>query len=380
MNQSSDTPENFQDKDQNQRQVVKDDEIDLIALAHVIWDERKTIFYTVGVAILIGLMIAFTSPMQFSASASVLPQAQGEKDMGNLGGLASMAGVNLGSMGGSASGIQPSLYPQIINSYTFLNELIHEDYDFEDEPEPVSLYEERMADSIPGLGSSVLKYTLKLPWTLKNAITGNNSEVSKGPVNKDFDVTVLSEEEVEIIEEISNAISAEVDDETGMVTISAQLEEPMLTAQFTKKTVDLLQEYIIQYKTRQVRANLEFIEARYQEKKEEFEEAREGFYEYRDRNRNMIEERTDIRYQELNDDYNIASEVYRDLANQREEAEISVKRETPAFSIIDPVKVPIKRSSPRRSLIMVISVFLGGFAGLGLIFARRVFQKFKEAW
>jgi hypothetical protein len=61
----------------------------------------------------------------------------------------------------------------------------------------------------------------------------------------------------------------------------------------------LLQKYIIEYKTRQATQNLEFIEARLKEKKAEFETAREAFFEYRDRNRNIIEDLTNIRYQEL---------------------------------------------------------------------------------
>ena len=380
MSQNSEHSENIQEKEAEKRPIVKDDEIDLIALAHEIWDERKTVIYSVVVAIIIGLMVALLSPEKYNASASLLPQAQKEQDLGGLGGLASMAGVNIGALSGGATGIQPTLYPKVINSYSFMDELIHQEFDFEDESRSLSLYEKRMKDSIPGLGSTIIKYTLRLPWTVKDAIMGGEPEVAKGPVNKDFDLTVLSKEELGIVEAVSESISSEVDDETGVVTVSAEMGEPVLTAQVTQKTVELLQEYIIQYKTRQVRENLEFIEARYQEKKKEFENARAEFFAYQDRHRNRVQERTDIRYQELEDAYNISSQIYQDLAKQREQAELNVKKETPAFSVIDPVKVPIERSSPRRSLIMVISVFLGGFIGLGIIFGRRVFLKFKEAW
>lgn len=151
-------------------------------------------------------------------------------------------------------------------------------------------------------------------------------------------------------------------------------------AQVTQKTVELLQKYIIEYKTRQATQNLEFIEARLKEKRAEFETAREAFFEYRDRNRNIIEERTNIRYQELSDAYNLASQVYQSLAEQKEQAEIAVKKDTPAFSIIEPVKVPIEKSAPKRSMIMVISVFLGGFLGIGLVFLLMLWNKVKSIW
>jgi len=370
------TKENSVEK--SERQIIKDDEIDLIALAHTIWDNRKTIWYSIVVAVIIGLMIAIFSPVKYTASATILPQAEGKT---GLGGLASMVGINLGSMMGSASGIQPDLYPKVINSYPFLNELVHQPFDFEEEDAPKSIYEQRLQDSIPGFGVTVMKYTLRLPWTIKNALMGEDKKISAGVAGQSaIDVTRLSEEETEILKSMTEVVTVSVDDETGLVTISTELDEPLLTAQVTQKTVELLQKYIIEYKTRQATQNLEFIEARLKEKKAEFETAREAFFEYRDRNRNIIEERTNIRYQELSDSYNLASQVYQSLAEQKEQAEIAVKKDTPAFSIIEPVKVPIEKSAPKRSLILVVSVFLGGFIGIGLVFGGMVWGKMKEAW
>jgi uncharacterized protein involved in exopolysaccharide biosynthesis len=364
-----------------ERPIIKDDEIDLIALGHTIWDNRKTIWYTIAVAVVIGLIVAIFSPVKYTASATILPQAEGKSDLGGLGGLASMAGINLGAMMGSASGIQPDLYPKVINSYPFLNELVHQPFDFEEEDAPKSIYEQRLQDSIPGFGATVMKYTLRLPWTIKDALMGEEKKISTGvPGQSAIDVTRLSEEETEILKSMTEVVTVSVDDETGLVTIGAELDEPLLTAQVTQKTVELLQKYIIEYKTRQATQNLEFIKARLKEKKAEFETAREAFFEYRDRNRNIIEERTNIRYQELSDAYNLASQVYQSLAEQKEQAEIAVKKDTPAFSVIEPVKVPIEKSAPKRSLIMVVSVFLGGFLGIGLVFLLMLWNKVKSIW
>lgn len=58
------------------RPIIKDDEIDLIALIKTIWDGRKTIYYSVGVCVFIGLLIAFLSPAKYTASATLLPSTQ----------------------------------------------------------------------------------------------------------------------------------------------------------------------------------------------------------------------------------------------------------------------------------------------------------------
>lgn len=360
--------------------IIRDDEIDLIQLARTLWNQRGVVIYTTLVVAGIGLMVALLSPVKYTASATLLPQTETKSNLGNLGGLASLAGINLSSMMGDATGIQPDLYPRIVNSFPFLNELVHQPFNFEAEPAPVSLYEKRLADSIPGIGSTIVKYTLRLPWTLKNALTRKKVSATKSQPRRDLEVTVLSEKEMELLEETSGDIKVEVDNKTGLVSISAELEEPLLTAQVTQKTVELLQKYIINYKTKQVRDNLEFIDARHAEKKKEFEVAQRAFFDYRDRHRNMVAERADARFQELSDAYDLAAEVYKNLAQQREQAEIAVKKETPAFSVIEPVKVPIEKSAPRRSLILVVSVFLGGFLGVMLVFARMLWGKLREAW
>ena len=136
-----------------------------------------------------------------------------------------------------------------------------------------------------------------------------------------------------------------------MIFISVELGEPLLSAQVAQSVVDLLQQYVINYKTEQVRQNLEFIEERYQEKKEEYEAAQKAFLEYKDRHRNMISERIDVEYQLLSDAYDVASTVYKGLAQQVEQSKIQVKEETPAFSIIEPVLIPLKKSSPNKKII-----------------------------
>ena len=73
--------------------IIKDDEIDLLALVKTIWAGRKTIYYAVGAAILIGLVVAFASPAKYTAKATLLPSDEKKTGgMGNLSALAGMAG------------------------------------------------------------------------------------------------------------------------------------------------------------------------------------------------------------------------------------------------------------------------------------------------
>ena len=79
---------------------------------------------------------------------------------------------------------------------------------------------------------------------------------------------------------------------------------------------------------------------------------------------------------------NIASSVVEQLATQLEQAKLQVNKDTPVFTVIEPVSVPFERSAPKRSLIVVIWTFLGVVLSTGYILvkdpAKEIFASIKE--
>jgi uncharacterized protein involved in exopolysaccharide biosynthesis len=82
----------------------------------------------------------------------------------------------------------------------------------------------------------------------------------------------------------------------------------------------------------------------------------------------------------LQSDYQLAFEVYSQLAQQLEQAQIKVKEDTPVFSIVKPVTVPIEKSKPNRPLILIIWTFLGVVFAIGWIFGKQFFLTVKNKW
>ncbi len=356
--------------------IIKDDEIDLIALVKTIWNGRKIIYYSVAISFMVGLVISFTSKPKYEASATLLPSV--EKDMmgnmGGLGALAGIAGVDIGSMmGGPASGIPADIYPSVVESYPFKKEIINQKFHFKEYGKSISLYQYVVADTIESFGEKALKYTIKLPWTIKNVL-----KKEAVPDSTDYGVITLSQEEVRAMKAVQEVIIVEVDKKTGLISVSAEAAEPVLVAQLVQKAVDLLQEYVIKYKTKQSRENLDFIQARYDEKKNEYEQARQMFFEYKDQHRNMVSERVDMEFQHLKESYEMLSGIYLSLATQLEQAKITVMEQTPAFTVLEPVKVPLEKSWPKKSIVMVISGFIGGLIGLIVIFTKVVYTGIRQ--
>ena len=82
----------------------------------------------------------------------------------------------------------------------------------------------------------------------------------------------------------------------------------------------------------------------------------------------------------LQSEYDVAEKVYSELAKQLETQKIQVKEDTPVFTILKPVSVPIEKSKPNRPLILIIWTFLGGILGIGMVFGRTFLGSLKTQW
>ena len=93
------------------------DEIDLKEIIVKLWRKRKFILVVTGMFLLLGIFVALFSPVKYTASCTVVPQTK-QSTNSNLGGLAALAGINLGS---TTSGeiLSPNVYPEIIKSVPF---------------------------------------------------------------------------------------------------------------------------------------------------------------------------------------------------------------------------------------------------------------------
>ena len=106
-----------------QQPMGADQEIDLIELAQKLWQGRRMIVKWCLAGALAGLVIGFSIPKEYTVTVKLAPEIQGGKtSLGGLSSLASMAGINVGSMN-SADAMSPELYPDIVQSVPFMTEL-----------------------------------------------------------------------------------------------------------------------------------------------------------------------------------------------------------------------------------------------------------------
>jgi uncharacterized protein involved in exopolysaccharide biosynthesis len=357
--------------------VNDEDEIDLIQLAKTLWKGRKTVIISVAISSVIGIAVALLSPKAFTVSTTMVPQvSSNQSSLGGLSSLAAMAGFNL-DMGGGDGSLSPLIYPQIVGSVPFLLELMNTPFTFSEAEKKVTIFHYFTEISKPGVLSIVKKYTIGLPFVILKAIRGEK-EIQK--INDKSSLLSLTEEQEKIRKLLSANISLAANINEGYLTLTVTMPEALTAAEVGTKAQEMLQRHITDFKIAKAVDQLRFIEERYEEKKAEFEEAQQNLAAYRDRNKNVSSAVARTGEERLQSEYNIAFNVYNELAKQLEQARIQVKEDTPVLSIIKPVVVPVEKSKPKRAMILVIWIFLGGIVGVGIVFGKHYITTIREKW
>ena len=355
-----------------------DDEIDLLALAKTLWDARKTIIKITALFMVVGLFVAILTPKEFTASSVMVPQTAGSKSgLGNLSGLAAMAGINLGGLS-SGSDLSPKLYPQIVSSIPFQLELMNTKFKFESLPDSVTLYDYFTKHQKPSVIGAITKYSIGLPGVIMGAIKGEpKNEIHAAIPGAPVQMTL---KQAKVKKELAKLIGITVNDKDGYISLSGTMPEAVAAAEVAQVTQKLLQKYIIEFKIAKAQNTHDFVQGRYHEAREGYLNAQEKLASFRDRNKNVATAMAKTEEERLTGEFNLAYSVYSELAKQLEQVKLQLKEETPVFTIIEPVTVPTEKSKPKRPMILMIWTFLGAILGVGYVSGKEYLGSLKEQW
>lgn len=349
--------------------------IDMIALLQKLWGQRRFICKVTGVFMVIGLLLVLFGQKEYVAGGQFVPQTSKNMTSSSMSSLAALAGINLGSLMGNEQLISPMVYPNIVNSNEYKRDLLQTTITLNDEAEPITLltYLTDEKHERFSLAGTLLKYTIGLPGVILRAIKGEPEEV---PLNQDeYPFVVLTKDEKKAVKALKEIITVKVEEKKGYIEIQAQMPEAMAAAQVAESAIALLERYVTDFKLAKVADNLAFVQSRYEEVKAEYEQIQAKRAAYKDANQGLATSRAQTMIENLDNQYELANSIYSEMAAQVERAKIQVKENTPVFTMIDPVTLPIKPSKPRRMLTLIGFTFLGLMAACGYVLFRPVVQE-----
>lgn len=309
------------DQQQLNRQVA-DDEIDLRELFKIIWQGKWIIIAVTFVFAVGSAMYALSLPNIYQAEAKLAPtkesQGGGMGNVGQLGGLASLAGVNLPR--GQIDNAR--MAQEILRSRAFLADFA----------ERRKIAPDLVAVDYWDMSTGEVVYDS----AIYDAASQNwVREVS--PPRQQEPTTW------EIVNELRKVLSISSDTATGIITLSIEHQSPLKA----KRWVDWLTEDI----------NNEM-------RRRDIEEARRSI--------SYIEK--ELEYASLA----YSQQVYASLLEQQTQTIVLANvRPEYVFRVIDPAVIPEQHAKPKRSLIVSVGVVLGGVLSLFGVLVFSSVQRFR---
>ena len=303
------------------------DEIDLIELLKTVWDGRKQVIVISFVFALIGVAVALLSPVIYSSSTTFINSQTESAPASGLSGVASLVGINLGSFSGNE--IPPTMYPQIGESVEFKRLLLKSTIDAEKQIK---------------LGDFLAEYN-----NIKKSLSSDKKS--------DLFLSEYEDDLFKIIEKDILLIS--VNQKDAFVTISAKMPDSEYAANVCINAREILQKTVINNRIKSAEQKLDYSEKQLKSKRIEFEEIQNKLAYFNDSNLNLVTSSIINERKKLEAEFEIINAVMIELSKQVEQRKLQVSEDTPVFSIIKEASMPVRRSSPKRTQIVLIFGFIG---------------------
>lgn len=324
--------------------------IDWMDILRRIYAIRKTLYKAAGIGIILGIIIALSIPKQYTVTVTLSPEMSGDtKGVG----LASLASSFLGGGATSSSNdaLNVTLAPDIVASTPFILELFStrvQTLDGELDTTLIAYMDEQKSPwfsyivKAPGIAIKAIKAVLK-------------EEADTISVLNPFQLT---EEEYQKVEDLRKVITANVDKKTAVTTLSVTLQDSKVTAIVADSVVAKLQQYIIDYRIKKAKEDCAYLEELYKERQQEYYEAQSKYAHYFDTNRNIAFQSVRAEQERLQNDMNLAYQVYSQVAQQLQVARAKIQEEKPVFAVVEPATIPLEPSGTSRKMILIGIVLL----------------------
>lgn len=295
--------------------IDESDEIDLVEILGVLWRGKWLIVLFLCLSAAVGFGVAVNTPNQYTADTLIAPAEENSGGglagmAGQLGGLASLAGVNLSGTGTDKT----ALAIEVLTSRQFITDFIGRREIL------VPLMAAKGVD--PDSGELIIDSEI---YDIRSLEWGTASSVFSSPPSSQ-----------KAYREFMRRLAVSRDKKNDFITISFEFYSPIIARQWVQWIVEDINEEIKVRDVVSAKKSLSYLEA--QLNNTSIAEMKMVFYE-------LIEEQSKtIMFAEIRDEY--------------------------VFRTIDEPVVPELKSGPNRMLIMAISILLGGISGVGVLLVR----------
>ena len=304
-----------------QQLYYPDDEIDLRELLATLWRGKWIIVATTIIFAVGGVFYALSKPNIYQANVLLAPaQDEGASRSlgGQLGGLASLAGISIGGGGGN----QTVMAKEVLQSRAFLRDFIHRHNLF-----------------VPLMATKA--------WDMENEKWIINREVYK-PETREWltgeDGKSLKPTDWNAVKAFKARLSLSDNKDTGMLTLSISSQSPPVAKEWAEKLVNDINEHMREQEVEDAEASIAYLE-------------------------NKLSETNIAGMQQV---------FYQLIENETRTVMLASAQKEYVFKTVDPAVVPQEKSEPKRAFIAIVATILGGMLGIFIVFIVAVIHSGKK--
>lgn len=348
----------------------KNREIDIIGSILKVFKEWKLLLKISLVAAIIGVVVALNIQKRYTTTVLLAPEVS-NMPSSSLSSLGSMIGVNFGASM-TSDAIYPELYPEIISSTDFAVALFDVPVTPLDADTCLPYHKHLIASrEIPFWEYPRIWYS-----KLKKKIDGDKSNV----VKEKLDPYHLTKAELAMLEWIESNITINVDKKTGVITLNVTDYDPQVSALMADTVMTRLQNYVVDYRTKKARHDLEYINELYEQAKTEYLEAQKVYAQVFDSNRNVYSKSASSNMEYLENEMQLKLAVYTETAQQLQMARAKVQEQMPVFTVLQSATVPVNPSSVSKTVVVLSFIIIGVFLGaIWILFLRDIYRKNRKS-
>lgn len=357
-------------------QYQEESEIDIMELISKLWKNRKMIIKWCVVGAVIGLVIGFSIPKTYTAGVTLAPEVQ-QKTGSGVSSIASMMGVNLNN---TLDAINAEMFPDVVHSTPFIVELFDLPVTFERKDSVITttlLDYMKNYQHYPWWNYIILAPKRLVVWCY-NLI---EQDIEKGDNSGDDIISLhnLPKSDRNVVKYFVDKIQVNVDKKTLKTDMSLEMQDPQVVYLVMDAIVENLKKYMTEYRSSKSRQDVENLSVICELRKADYYKAQQAYANYIDSNKSVIRQSAQAERERLQQEMNLAYQVYSQVATQMEGARIQAEQAKPVFAIVHPPVIPLRQSAPVKSMILLITIFISGIcAAAWVLFGIDLWNKIKQ--
>ncbi|WP_111668810.1 GumC domain-containing protein [Algoriphagus litoralis] len=306
----------------------------------------------------LGALVSIVKKPVFHAETSfVLEEGEGG-GIGQMSGLASLVGVNLGSLGSTSGLFQGDNIMELYRSDRMLAETLLSEFN----------ESQLLIDRFVEFQELDKKWAAKVDFaTLDFSIPRENFTVTQDSVVKEV-AKLIRENQLSV---------AKPDRKLSIIQVSISSKDELFAKAFNERLVEKVNTFYLETKTKKTGENLSILQTQADSVRSILDESIGAYASATDRvpNANPLLSSATVESRKRQIDVQATGAVYQEIVKNLEIAKVNHRNNSPLIQIIDSPRLPLKRSEIRLVKGMVLGAIITGILVLFGLYFRRLYQK-----